>query len=601
MLEHFFYGYDFHASQPCARIEQQLQLGELQDMAHIDSWLRDRFAIAEAQYSSDEGCPQFGPELLARTVAERALALYGELSRASAIPSFDRGRVVEIAGSADHPGSYTATIALPVIDNMPLSWFVGLFRQSLDLVLGPLSKAPTPAAAAALFAEIERSIFQPTMLGIPFGKPVIPVCEMMALRNIPFRHLGNGIIRLGWGASGQLLNSASVERNSAIGALACRDKQLSAHMLRAAGLPAPVHFPVDTREIADKAAAQLGWPVVVKPVDCERSEGVTVNISSEPDLLGAWDHARTFSERVLVERQVPGLCHRIMVAGGQAIYAVKRLPKGVRGNGRDSVATLVAAANAEESALPPWKQLKPYPLDELALQYLALQRLSPESVPQSGQWAALRPNPSGEWGGGLENVTAQMHADNAQLALAAARIFGLTVAGIDLMTADIAVPWHQNGAVIIESNYRPEFATRYRDREAARLMPALVDGDGRIPVHLVIGEGDLPARARELKQRLRKRGHKCHLTGARYSEDSQGRAIPMTLGTLFERSLALSLRSDVEELILVAEGPDPFGHGFAIDRLETLLVVDSDTARGDRTTAMITAKVPVRSVQRLRP
>jgi len=88
----------------------------------------------------------------------------------------------------------------------------------------------------------------------------------------------------------------------------------------------------------------------------ERSEGVTTNIRTEPALLFAFKQARKLSENVLVNVMC-SLCSPYPLWRGQAIYAVKRLPKGVEGDGRRTVQELVDEPTGKEFAKTPWKRL----------------------------------------------------------------------------------------------------------------------------------------------------------------------------------------------------------------------------------------------------
>jgi cyanophycin synthetase len=285
------------------------------------------------------------------------------------------------------------------------------------------------------------------------------------------------------------------------------------------------------------------------------------------------------------------------VAGEQVIYVIKRLPKGVIGDGRSTVLELVEAANASLAALPPWRRGKEYPLDDLALECLAKGGADPLSVPAEGERVNLRPHATTEWGGNTENLTERIHPDNAGLAIEAARMLGLATAGVDLMTSDISRPWHETGAVILEVNYMPQIYLWGRKEQAAALFPAWMEGDGRIPVHLVTGEGDLLAAARALKLQLGQQGRRAHLTGAGYSEDADGREVVMSLSTLFDRSLALVMRRDVDELILAGGLAEIFTKGLAVDRFESVRIVDDDAERRERTAREVKSRIVARTVQ----
>lgn len=94
---------------------------------------------------------------------------------------------------------------------------------------------------------------------------------------VPFSHLGGGTYQLGWGVKARRISRSSTDCDSAIGAAGVNRKDVTAKLPRTAGLPAPVHEPVNTLKSAHAAAKRIGWPVVVKPADAERGEDVRVS------------------------------------------------------------------------------------------------------------------------------------------------------------------------------------------------------------------------------------------------------------------------------------------------------------------------------------
>ena len=130
-----------------------------------------------------------------------------------------------------------------------------------------------------------------------------------------------------------------------------QSKALSVRALHLAGLPAPVHEVVTSLDAARSVAERLGWPVVVKPVDLDRGEGVSVDVDAAR-LEPAFEEALRLSpaKHVIVERQVEGVCHRLFMAHGRLLYAVKRLPMSVEGDGVTDIAGLVEAELARQRA-----------------------------------------------------------------------------------------------------------------------------------------------------------------------------------------------------------------------------------------------------------
>jgi cyanophycin synthetase len=563
------------------RLRLKLPLDAIGDLALVDAWLTNRFSIDLEKQRVVDAVTKEEAEGPARAAIDRALLIYGEIARAANLPCFDRGHLVSLELVPEDAGRVVAVVALPVVDNVATNTLINLFGAAVRTV-GDCSRiSPEDDAGDSILARLEKTIAELAKI-YPFLEMTVPICRIARDHGIPFRHLGSGYMRFGIGSEGDLVQYSSVQRDSAVGANICMDKRITALMLRAAGLPGAEHISVTSRESASAAARRLGWPVVVKPADREESKGVTAGISDEAPLLAAYDKARAASPNVLVERHVAGTCHRILVAADKVLYVVNRLPKRVEGNGRDNIAALVDVLNARRKSLPPWKSFKPHILDALALECLAADGFTPDSVLAEGQFAYIRPIPSMEWGGDVEDLAQVIHPENRELAIAAARLLGLTVAGIDLMTTDITQPWHATGAIINEMNFRPRFSDEKRKMDPSILVGALVRGSGRVPVHLITGSGDLDSAVSNLQRRLSKSGPGCHSTSATTTRGPDGSELSIAASTLFERTLALTLRTDVHGIIVAGPPDELFATGLAVDRLDSLTVIDTDTDRANR-------------------
>ena len=90
-----FFGYDFMGSQPCVRVELKLKMSGVRNTRNIDAWFKDFLKMNEEAYADTRTPPKGDRVALARTVAGRVLALYGELARAGGIPCFDKGKLLQ--------------------------------------------------------------------------------------------------------------------------------------------------------------------------------------------------------------------------------------------------------------------------------------------------------------------------------------------------------------------------------------------------------------------------------------------------------------------------------------------------------------------------
>ena len=78
---------------------------------------------------------------------------------------------------------------------------------------------------------------------------------------------------------------------------------------------------VQGAEMAAMAAARLGYPVVVKPLDQAQGVGVHVRLKDAEAVRRAYAEARTHSDKALVESHVEGRDHRMVIFRGRLIWA----------------------------------------------------------------------------------------------------------------------------------------------------------------------------------------------------------------------------------------------------------------------------------------
>ncbi|MBI1181870.1 MAG: hypothetical protein GC201_15090 [Alphaproteobacteria bacterium] len=535
----------------------------------LDDWLRETFRIPEPAFRDAPG-HDGSPRSALAAWSWRILQLGAELLRAANVPAFDAGRVVDVVPVEGEPGRFTITLAIPCVDHLPQRVVLLAFQQATRVASQLLGAERTPDNVRAVFASLGKELLDPLdgfRLG---GASTIPLLRAVSARDIPFWHLGAGHFRLGWGRRSLRIARGAVHTDSALGQEQSQDKWLAANVLRDAGLPAPVHRLVGSAQEAVNVARLLGWPLVVKPADRDRGEGVTVAIADEARLAEAYRVATTFSRRVLVERQVSGVCHRVLVAEGKVVLASKRLPKSVRGDGRSTVRQLVDRANAAELAKPPWVRLKPFPLDDAAIACLASRGLAPDSVPKEGELAPLRIIQSTAAGGVVEELIDAIHPDNVSIAVRAARALGLSLAGVDIISDDISRPWHENGAIINEVNYSSLMPQD--DAVLGQLLKLLIEEDGRIPVEVVVGGSAAWTTAEKLRAAQAERGLRTWITSHAVTLSPEGTVVAQAPGSLFGRCVALLANPQVEALVVVAQSDEWLRSGLPFDRVTSVTV-----------------------------
>lgn len=570
------HGYFPDIAQPLRAVMFELErLGDV-DFAPMDDWFKSVFSMEMPP------CPKvsFSARREQVELAWRLLSVACELLQAVRVPSFAPGKLLSIEGASKTSPFVRVRALVPHHEGVN-EQVVALAYQYANQLVRVLAVSGDAGSWFAVLDKIAAEFVQPWSRRLPGANSTIPLLCAAFNKNIPFRHLGQGVYRLGWGCNATLVDRSAIASDSAIGAKLGQDKFIAAQLLREAGLPAPEHFSVVNEPQALKAAGRLGWPVVVKPIDRDRGEGITVDVADEPTLCKAVNEALKLSKTVLIERQVAGVCHRLFVAKGEKVLFVsKRMPKSVRGDGIHSVLELIDKANAVEVSKAPWRRLKTFPKDEMAIESLASAGLTLASIPSAGQYAPLRRIQTDAWGGVVEELSKVIHPDNIDIALRAAALFKLDSAGIDVISPDISQPWHQNGAIINEVNYASLLGGVGRTGmgEGGYLsvfLDTVITGDGRIAVDVFVGgDGAMAAARQRHAEVVAKENLACYLTSHEQTLKPDGSELILAANGLFGRVQALLANRGVAALIMVLQSDEILYSGSPVDRITSLHWVD---------------------------
>lgn len=511
----------------------------------------------------------------------RTLLVSRDILQAGGAPIFDPGLILTIKKVPGNDTARRARCLFPIIPHIPGAYIREAVRLAL-LVISLLAKTtPDRKALDDLLEKIHQNFIYVARRTIGGGESTVQVIQAAYERRIPFTHLGQSIYRLGWGQHSRLVDRSAIESDAMIGARLTQNKFMTSRVLRSAGIPASRHIMVGSWTQALKAAESIGWPVVVKPADKDRGEGVSVDIDDPQALQEAYENAVAVSREVLVEEQVPGVCHRIFVAGQRkVIFVTQRLPKSVKGDGKHTVGELIDQANETEKKKAPWRRLKPFPVDQPARKCLAGAGLTLDSIPAEGQYAPLRRIQSNAEGGVTEDRTPDVHPENVDIALRAAALFGLDSAGIDLITEDISRPWYENGAIINEVNYAPLLGGHRTEARAkdypGKYLDLVIHEKGRLPVEVYVGGDSAMAAALKRQQRMVEDGIRCHVASHNTSLRPDGSIIWGDESGLFGRTLQLVGDKTVEALILVVQTNELLYTGCPIDGLGAIHDTESD-------------------------
>lgn len=110
-----------------------------------------------------------------------------------------------------------------------------------------------------------------------------------------------------------------------LGSALAVDKDLSKRLFRDGGVPVPEWRMTPPAEPAD-AAAELGWPVIVKPSKQGSTVGLTL-VKRKPDLAMAVAEAARWDDEVMIEQFIPGRELTVGVLGDEALPVGEIIPR----------------------------------------------------------------------------------------------------------------------------------------------------------------------------------------------------------------------------------------------------------------------------------
>lgn len=364
------------------------------------------------------------------------------------------------------------------------------------------------------------------------------IVEEAKSRGIPIIRLDeDSLVQLGYGKHRKIIEATISWNTRAVGVDIAQDKVLAKRILENAGIPVPRGRTAKGPEEAVDVAREIGYPVVVKPVNGSQGRGVTLDLRSETEVRNAYKIASHYCSSVLVERYISGRHYRLLVVGDRMVAASERIPAHVIGDGTHDVEALIEIVNASElRGEGHEKPLTKIAVDPVVLACLAKQGRSLRYVPAPGEVIFLRENANLSTGGTACDVTDLVHPDNAFIAVRAAQVVGLDVAGVDLVAYDISLPIEDEEAqgarcaqgargardmrgAVIEVNACPGlrmhlYPSQGRSRPVAQ---AIVESmfprgyDGRIPVVSVTGTNGKTTVSRLVASMLKKAGYKVGL------------------------------------------------------------------------------------------
>ncbi|NCQ85840.1 MAG: cyanophycin synthetase [Microcystis aeruginosa W13-18] len=281
-------------------------------------------------------------------------------------------------------------------------------------------------------------------------------------RNIPWLLLSaRSMVQLGYGVHQKRIQ-ATLSSFSGILAveLAC-DKEGTKTILKDGGIPVPRGTVIQYLDELPAAIEEVGgFPIVIKPLDGNHGRGISIDVKNQQEAEEAYDLASAASKTrsVIVERYYKGSDHRILVINGKVAAVAERIPAHVVGDGRSTIEELIEITNQDPNRGDGHANvLTKITIDKTALNVLGKQGYELTSILEQGAIAYLRATANLSTGGIAVDRTDEIHPENVWIAQRVAKLIGLDIAGIDVVTDDIRKPLKEVDGVIVEVNAAPGF------------------------------------------------------------------------------------------------------------------------------------------------
>jgi cyanophycin synthetase len=184
-----------------------------------------------------------------------------------------------------------------------------------------------------------------------------------------------------------------------------------------------------TPEQAVEALDRFGR-VVLKPARGSAGSNVHTGLSKPGQVREAFARIEGL---VVAQKHLPGDDHRVLVVGQQRVFAVRRVPAFVVGDGTSTIDELIDAWN--ESVILRNRRIEDQEAVERALSKQGFQR---DSVPPDRAQVRVADLANAQRGGFAIDVTDLVCDEVLDIAREVARMFRCDYVGVDFMSDDIA-------------------------------------------------------------------------------------------------------------------------------------------------------------------
>jgi cyanophycin synthetase len=292
-----------------------------------------------------------------------------------------------------------------------------------------------------------------------FGPSTGSIVDEAVSRNIPFIRLNNqSLVQLGYGKNQVRFRATMTDKTSSIAVDLASNKEETKKMLSDAAIPVANGMCISDISEIETVINRVGFPLVFKPLDGNHGKGASINVKTKEEALVAFEHAKKYSRKIIVEKFISGFDFRILVINHRFIAAALREPAHVIGDGVSTIEQLIALENQDERrGYGHENVLTEISIDRETHDVLSKLNYTLETILEKGKKCYLKGTANLSTGGTSTDVTDIVHPTNIFIFERISRVIGLDICGIDVMAHNLNEPLEVTGGVVIEVNAAPGF------------------------------------------------------------------------------------------------------------------------------------------------
>ena len=292
-----------------------------------------------------------------------------------------------------------------------------------------------------------------------FGPSTGSIVDEAVSRNIPFIRLNNqSLVQLGYGKNQVRFRATMTDKTSSIAVDLASNKEETKKMLTDAAIPVANGMCISDISEIETVIKRVGFPLVFKPLDGNHGKGASINVKTKEEAFVAFEHAKKYSRKIIVEKFISGFDFRILVINHRFIAAALREPAHVIGDGVSTIAQLIEIENQDERrGYGHENVLTEISIDRETHDELAKLNYTLETILEKGKVCHLKGTANLSTGGTSTDVTDIVHPNNIFIFERISRVIGLDICGIDVMASNLNEPLEVTGGVVLEVNAAPGF------------------------------------------------------------------------------------------------------------------------------------------------